>query len=80
MDFLRFGEVIINKKHVKKVLKVEMFGETQRHCVKLIDMENKEYLLECVGHEVKCQLFEEISNILTPKDNYLMMPLCLGKK
>lgn len=79
MDFLRFGEIIINKKHIKKVIKVEMFGKIRRHCVKLIDMDNKEYLLDCIDHETKCQLFEEFSNILAPKDNYAIMPMCLDK-
>lgn len=71
MDFLRFGEVLINKNFVKKILKFENNG----NFIKLIDMDNKEYLLECINSEVACQIFGEYCNKLAYEDNYKMLTL-----
>lgn len=75
MEFLRFGEVVINKRQIKKIVKVENAGLECGHYVKLIDLDNNEYLISCIGHETKCQIFEEISNELVPKDSYITIPI-----
>lgn len=75
MHFLRFGEVVISKRQIKKIVKVEKAGFDCNHYVKLIDLDNNEYLISCISHETKCQIFEEISNELIPKDSYITIPI-----
>lgn len=75
MSFLRFGEIVINRSQIKKIIKVEKAGFECNHYVKLIDFDNNEYLISCISHEVKCQIFEEISNQLVPEDSYIMVEI-----